>query len=70
MVNHGITLKSAPPSNKQKEQPAAIKQNGRFVGIAKKKNRNHRTNSLVEPLANLTDSDRASIFHDHDEAKV
>jgi hypothetical protein len=56
MVNHGISLESAPPSNKQKEQPAVVKQNVKFAGIAKKKNRNRRTNSFVDPPTELTDS--------------
>jgi hypothetical protein len=53
MVNHGISVESAPTSNKQKEQSAVVKQNGRYAGIAKKKNRNRQMNSLVEPLSKL-----------------
>jgi hypothetical protein len=60
MVNHSISLKSAPTSNtsKQREQSAVVKQNGKFAGIAKKKSGSRRTNlnSLVEPLNELTDS--------------
>ncbi len=59
MTNHSIGVESAPTSNKQKEQPAVVKQNGIFAGIAKKKSPSRRTNhnSLVEPLRELTDSD-------------
>jgi hypothetical protein len=31
MVNNGISIESAPTSNKLKEQPAVVKQNGRFA---------------------------------------
>ncbi len=57
MIYHGINVESAPTSSEQKEQPAVVKQNGRFAGIAKKKNRNRQTNSLVEIPTVLTDSD-------------
>ncbi len=59
MTNHCISVESAPASNKHEEQPTVIKQNGRFVGIAKKKSRSCRTNqtSLVEPLTKLIDSE-------------
>jgi hypothetical protein len=57
MVNHGISVESAPVSNKQKEQPAVVKQNGRFAGIAKKKNRDRQTNSLVDPPTEPSASD-------------
>ena len=52
MTTHGISVESAPTSNKQKEQPAVVKQNEKFAGIAKTKSRNRRTNHnfLVEPL--------------------
>ncbi len=56
MVNHGISAESASTSNKQKEQPAVVKQNGRFAGTAKKKNSNRQMNSLVDPPTELTDS--------------
>jgi hypothetical protein len=54
MVNHGISVESAPMSNKQKEQPAVVKQNGKFAVIAKKKNRTRQTNSRVDPPTKLT----------------
>ncbi len=59
MVDHGISVESAPTSNKQKEQSTVVKQNVKFAGIAKKKSRSRRTNRkwLVEPLYELTDSD-------------
>jgi hypothetical protein len=47
IVNHGISLEPTPSSNKQKEQSAVVKQNGRFVGIAKKKN--HRQVNSIQP---------------------
>ena len=52
MTTHAISVESAPTSNKQKEQPAVVKQNEKFAGIAKTKSRNRRTNHnfLVEPL--------------------
>ncbi len=52
LVNHGISAESAPTSNKQKEQPAVVKQNGKLAGIANKKSRSRCTvhNSLVEPI--------------------
>ncbi len=59
MVNHGISVESAPTSNKQKE-PAVVKLNGKFAGITKKKNRSSSVvpSSLVEqPITELNDSD-------------
>ena len=56
MVNHCISLEPNPTSNKQKEQSAVVKQNGRFVGIAKKKNR-HQVNSIQPNEPTLSDSD-------------
>ncbi len=60
MFNHGISLESAPSSNKQKEQSAIVKQNKRFAGIARKKSRSRRTNQtfFVDPPTELTDSDK------------
>ncbi len=46
MVNQAISIESAPTSNKQKERPAAVKQNGRFAGIAKKRNHDRQVNSI------------------------
>ncbi len=57
MVNHCISVESAPMSEKQKERPAVVKQNGRFAGIAKKKSSSRRTNAFVDPPTKLTDSD-------------
>ena len=41
MTTHGITIESAPI--KYKEQSAIVKQNGKFAGIAKKRNRSRRS---------------------------
>ncbi len=62
MVNHGISVESAPTSNKQEEQSAVVKQNGRFAGIAKKKNR-CPVNSIQPHEPNLSDSDNESQQH-------
>ena len=56
MVNHGISLEPTPTSNRQKEQSAVVKQNGRFAGIAKKKNR-RPVNSIQPNEPTLSDSD-------------
>jgi hypothetical protein len=55
MVNHCISVESAPTSNKEKEQSAVVKQNGRFAGIAKKKNC-CPVNSIQPFEPNLSDS--------------
>ena len=62
MVNHGISVESAPTSNKQKEQSAVVKQNGRFAGIAKKKNR-RQVNSIQPNEPNLSDSENEFQQH-------
>jgi hypothetical protein len=65
MVNHGISIESAPTSNKQKEQSAlsaVVKQNGRFVGIVKKKNR-RPVNSIQPNQPELSDSDNEHQGH-------
>ena len=62
MVNHCISIESAPTSNKQREQPAVVKQNVRFAGIAKKKNR-RQVNSIQPREPNLSDSDNESQQH-------
>ncbi len=64
MVNHCISLEPAPTSNKQKEQSAVVKQNGRFAGIAKKKNR-RQVNSIQPNQPSLSDSDNESQQHAH-----
>ncbi len=56
MVNHGISVEAAPTSYKQREQPAVVKQNGRFAGIAKKKNR-RPVDSIQPNNPTLSDSD-------------
>ncbi len=61
-MNHGISVESAPTSNKQKEQSAVVKQNGRFTGIAKKKNR-RPVNSIQPNLPPLSDSDNEPQEH-------
>jgi hypothetical protein len=62
MVNHCISVESAPTSNKQKEQSAVVKQNGRSAGIAKKKKR-RQVNSIQPDEPNLSDSYNESQQH-------
>ena len=62
MVNHGISLEPTPTSNREKEQSAVVKQNGRFAGIAKKKNR-RPVNSIQPNESDLSDSDNESQQH-------
>ncbi len=67
MVNHCISVESAPTSNKQKEQAAVVKQNGRFAGIAaiaKKKN-SGPMNSIQPNQPNLSDSDNEPQEHSY-----
>ena len=47
MINHGISVESTPPHTKQKKHSAVVKQNGKYAGIAKKRNRNRRPGSEV-----------------------
>ena len=76
MTIHGITIESAP--NRNKEQSATVKQNGKFAGIAKKKTRSRRPGqqrSLVNPPDVPSDSDdkpqeQASLYNGHGEAEV
>ncbi len=56
MVNHCISLEPAPTNNRQKEQSAVVKQNGRFAGIAQKQNR-RQVNSIQPNEPTLSDSD-------------
>ncbi len=59
MINHSISVESAPMSNKQKEEPAVVKQNEKFAGIAKKKSQSRRAahhNSLMDPPNKVSES--------------
>ena len=62
MVKHGISIESAPTSKKQRKQPAVVKQNGRFAGIAKKKN-GRPVNSIQPNNPTLSDSDKEQQEH-------
>ena len=60
MIQHGIYIEPALTQQKQKEQSAVVKQNGKFAGIAKKRSRGKRPGqqgSLVQIPGQPSDSD-------------